>query len=95
VGTTRRNDLSFHPTMLIGAARAGARVSVAGWALPSAATAFGRVVTMLATCLAPIRINRARIGSSEEDVVLKHALLGMVVLDIPKGDRLGGIEFLD
>jgi hypothetical protein len=27
--------------------------------------------------------------------VLTHETLGMVVLDILKGDRLGGIEFVD
>jgi protein-tyrosine phosphatase len=31
----------------------------------------------------------------EVNVVLTHAVLGMVVLDILKGDRLGGIEFVD
>lgn len=31
----------------------------------------------------------------EKNVVLQHEELGMVVLDVLKGNRLGGIEFLD
>jgi hypothetical protein len=31
----------------------------------------------------------------ETNVVLSHESLGMVVLDVLKGDRLGGIEFVD
>jgi hypothetical protein len=31
----------------------------------------------------------------EVNVVLTRAVLGMVVLDILEGDRLGGIEFVD
>ena len=31
----------------------------------------------------------------QTNVVLAHHTLGMVVLDILKGDRLGGIEFVD
>lgn len=31
----------------------------------------------------------------DSNVVLNHETLGMVVLDILKGNRLGGIEFVD
>ncbi len=31
----------------------------------------------------------------ETSVVLKHEALGMVVIDVLKGGRLGGIEFVD
>ena len=31
----------------------------------------------------------------ETNVVLNHPTLGMVVIDVFKGSRLGGIEFVD
>ena len=44
------------------------------------------------------RANPNQTGSEwqfETNVVLEHEKLGMVVLDILKGNRLGGIEFVD
>lgn len=31
----------------------------------------------------------------EKNVVIDHSVLGMVVIDIMKGNRIGGIEFVD
>jgi len=48
-----------------------------------------------ATSHASIRTNLAPNGSSKPMFILSHETLGMVVLDVLKGSRLGGIEFVD
>ena len=98
MGTARRKDLSggFHTTMLVEAVR-------------EQAPEFPWLAEALAKCGDGNWESRAYVGyvsranpnqpgadwQFEANVVLQHEVLGMVVLDILKGDRLGGIEFVD
>ena len=98
MSSPHRKDLSggFEPTMLIAAVQEQAPEFP--W-LPDALAKCGEGEWESRAYVRYVsRRNPNQPGSVwqfEVNVVLQHKALGMVVLDILKGDRLGGIEFVD
>jgi len=94
----KKKDFSegFEPRMLIEAVRAQAPEFP--W-LPDALMKCGRGEWESRAYVAYVsQSNPNQLGSDwqfQTNVVLSHDKLGMVVLDILKGNRLGGIEFVD
>ncbi len=94
----KKRDLSegFEPMMLIEAVREQAREF--SW-LPDALMKCGRGEWESRAYVAYVsQSNPNQPGSDwqfETNVLLFHDKFGMVVLDILKGNRLGGIEFVD
>ena len=90
------SDHGFHPTMLIETVREQAPEFP--W-LAEALTNCGDGEWESVAYVGYVsRANPNQPGADwqfEVNVVLEHAVLGMVVLDILKGNRLGGIEFVD